>query len=143
MARNFRRQRSSHPIADLNVTNLIDLGFILLVIFMVVTPLIQNEQTLPVNLPKVTSVAQPKTKSDDKFVVVGVDASGQFYVETSAPVTLAQLQRRLREFAEEDKQPVLRIKGDMKVQYQKIAELMAEIMKAGLTRITFDTESQR
>ena len=36
MARNFRRHRVSHPIADLNVTNLIDLGFMLLIIFMIV-----------------------------------------------------------------------------------------------------------
>ena len=53
MARNFRRHRTSHPIADLNVTNLIDLGFMLLIIFMVATPLIQQEQTVPVNLPTV------------------------------------------------------------------------------------------
>ena len=141
MARNFRRQRSSHPIADLNVTNLIDLGFILLVIFMVVTPLIQNEQTLPINLPKVSAVSQQKAKSTDKFVIVGVDASGRFYVENATPITVPQLQRRLKELAERPEQPVLRIKGDRKAYFEKFAELMAEIMRAGLTRITFDTET--
>jgi len=60
MARNFRRTRSAtHPIADLNVTNLIDLGFMLLIIFMVATPLIQQEQTIPVNLPTVSKAPQP------------------------------------------------------------------------------------
>lgn len=142
MARRFRRQRATHAIADLNVTNLIDLGFILLVIFMIATPLIQNEQTLPVNLPKVSAVAQQKAKSDEQFVVVGVDASGRFYVENPTPLTLAQLERRLRELAAQEKQPVLRIKGDHKAFYGQFAELMAEVMKAGLTRITFDTQTK-
>lgn len=142
MARNFRRHRATHAIADLNVTNLIDLGFILLVVFMIATPLMQNEQTLPVNLPKTTAVPQTKADPKDKFVLVGVNAAGQFFVENPTPLTLAQLQRRLRDFAEQAPPPVLRIRGDAKVQYQKVAELIAEIMKAGITRITWDTEAQ-
>jgi biopolymer transport protein TolR len=144
MARRFHRQRSAHAIADLNVTNLIDLGFILLVIFMIATPLMQNEQTLPLDLPKVTAIPQSKADKDDKFVMVGVDASGRFYVENkSAPVTLAELQSRLRAYAQEPKPPVIRVRGDMKVMYQKVAELMAEVQKSGLTRVTFDWETDK
>lgn len=143
MARTFRRHRSAHAIADLNVTNLIDLGFILLVIFMIATPLIQNEQTLPVNLPKVTAMPQQKADKDDKFVVVGVDSNGRFYLENkSTPVPLAELQNRLRAYAQEPKPPVIRVRGDMKAVYQKVAELMAELQKAGLTRFTFDFETE-
>ncbi len=142
MARTFRRHRSAHAIADLNVTNLIDLGFILLVIFMIATPLIQNEQTVPVNLPKVTAVPQQKADRDDRFVVVGVDANGRFYVgEKSTAVPLSELQSRLRAHAGEAKPPVIRLRGDMKVHYQKVAELIAEVQKAGLTRVTFDFDS--
>jgi biopolymer transport protein ExbD len=143
MARTFRRHRSAHAIADLNVTNLIDLGFILLVIFMIATPLMQNEQTVAVNLPKVTATPQQKADKDDRFVVVGVDAAGRFYVETtSAPVDLGVLQNKLRAYAQDEKPPVIRIRGDMSVQYQKVAELMAEVQKSGLTRVTFDFETQ-
>ena len=60
MARKFRQHQRAHPIADLNVTNLIDLGFMLLVIFMIATPLIQQEQTIPVNLPTVSKAPQTK-----------------------------------------------------------------------------------
>ena len=80
MARNFRRYRGSHPIADLNVTNLIDLGFMLLVIFMVATPLMQQEQAVGVNLPSVAKSAQPKSTPDERHVAVGVDARG-YYVD--------------------------------------------------------------
>ena len=145
MARRFHRHRAAHPIADLNVTNLIDLGFILLVIFMIATPLIQNEQTLPVNLPKVSAMPQDKqANKDDKFLAVGVDAAGRFYIENkSTPLTLAELQSRLRAYAQEPKQPVVRIRGDGGARYQKVAELMAEVQKSGLTRVTFDSETDQ
>jgi hypothetical protein len=69
MARNFRRPHATQPIADLNVTNLIDLGFMLLIIFMVATPLInQQEQTTRVNLPAIAKVPQQKPDKDERFV---------------------------------------------------------------------------
>lgn len=142
MARNFRRQRSAHPIADLNVTNLIDLGFMLLVIFMIATPLIQQEQTVGVNLPTVAKTPQPKVAPDDRFVAVGVDARG-FYVENrTTPLTLAQLRTRLGAYAAEPKQPVVRIRGDASVPYQRVAELITEVQRAGLGRVTFDAKTE-
>lgn len=51
MARTFKRPRAMQPLSELNVTNLIDVAFTLLIIFMIATPLIQQEQTIPVNLP--------------------------------------------------------------------------------------------
>lgn len=142
MARNFRRNRTSHPIADLNVTNLIDLGFMLLIIFMIATPLIQQEQTVPVNLPTVAKAPQSKEESKDRFVAVGVDAKG-FYVDNGpTPLTLVQLRSRLNAYAAEAKPPVIRVRGDAKVYYQKVAELFTELQKAGLTRFTIDSRTE-
>ncbi|MEO6244330.1 MAG: biopolymer transporter ExbD [Opitutaceae bacterium] len=142
MARNFRRHRSAHPIADLNVTNLIDLGFILLVIFMIATPLIQQEQTIPVNLPTVSKAPPAKTESTDRFVAVGVDAKG-FYVDNlKVPLTLAELRVRLHTYATELKPPVIRIRGDAAVPYQRVAELFSEVQRAGLSRITIDSQAK-
>ncbi|MBI5688482.1 MAG: biopolymer transporter ExbD [Verrucomicrobia bacterium] len=141
MARNFRRQRSAHPIADLNVTNLIDLGFMLLVIFMIATPLIQQEQTVGVNLPTVAKAPQAKVKPDEKFVAVAVDTRG-FYVDNQpTPLTLAQLRSRLSALAADPKPPVIRIRGDATVPYQRVADLITEVQKAGLTRVTFDAKT--
>lgn len=138
MARNFRRYRGSHPIADLNVTNLIDLGFMLLVIFMVATPLMQQEQAVGVNLPSVAKSAQPKSQPDEKHVAVGVDARG-YYVDSPAnSLTLAQLRSRLAALAGQPKPPVIRIRGDASVPYQKVADLINEVQRAGLTRVKFD-----
>ena len=142
MARNFRRHRNAHPNADLNVTNLTDLGFMLLVIFMIATPLIQQEQTVGVNLPTVAKAPQPKVQPDDRFVAVGVDTKG-FYVENkSTPLTLAQLRSRLSAYAADTKPPIIRIRGDAEVPYQRVAELINEVHKAGLGRVTFDAKAE-
>ncbi|MFZ9745773.1 MAG: ExbD/TolR family protein [Opitutaceae bacterium] len=141
MARNFRRPRAAHAIADLNVTNLIDLGFILLVIFMIATPLIQQEQTVAVNLPSVAKAPPPKSKPDERHVAVAIDARG-FYVDNQpTPLTLAQLRTRLTALAAEPKPPVIRVRGDAAVPFQKVAEVMTELQRAGLTRITLDSKT--
>ena len=144
MARNFRRPRSTQPIADLNVTNLIDLGFILLVIFMIATPLInQQEQTTRVNLPAISRVPQPKPEKEDRFVAISVDAAGKCYVENATtPITLAALRTRLHSYATEAKPPVIRVRGDGKVAYEKVAEIFGEVERAGLTRFTIDSQAK-
>lgn len=144
MARNFRRPRQSHPIAELNVTNLIDLGFMLLIIFMIVAnPMLQKEQTIPVNLPTVSKLPEQNADPNDRFVAVGVDAQGRFYVDNkSSPVSLAGLRSQLRAYAQQAKPPVIRIQGDAHVPYQKVAELFTEVQKAGLTRFTIDEHGQ-
>jgi biopolymer transport protein ExbD len=142
MARNFRRHRASHPISDLNVTNLIDLAFILLVVFMIATPLIQQEQTIPVNLPTVSKSQQTKVDKDDRFVAVAVDAKGYYVDNRTVPVTLPELRSRLRGYAAEAKQPVIRIRGDRSIPYQRVAELFNEVQKAGLTRFTIDSQTE-
>ena len=144
MARTFRRPRSSHPIADLNVTNLIDLGFMLLIIFMIVAnPVLQKEQTIPVNLPTVSKAPQQTAEPDDRFVAVGVDARGRFYVENkNQPISMVEMRSQLRAYALQKKPPVIRIKGDSAVPYQKVAELFNEVQKAGLTRFTIDSQAE-
>jgi biopolymer transport protein ExbD len=143
MARTFRSRRSAQPIAELNVTNLIDLGFMLLIIFMVVTPLMQQEQTIPVNLPTVAKTPQSKPERDDRFVAVGVDSAGRFYIDNrNVPVTLDVLRSRLRAYAGEPKPPIIRIRGDAEVPYQKVAELFNEVERAGLVRFTIDSQAE-
>jgi biopolymer transport protein ExbD len=143
MARTFRRQRQAQPIADLNVTNLIDLGFTLLIIFMIATPLINQEQTIPVNLPQASKSPQAKTDGNTRFVAISIDAQGQYYIDEQAvPVGLADLRSRLRSYAARSNPPVIRIRGDRKVPYAKIIQLMDELQAANLLKFTFDDVAQ-
>ncbi|MDO8544057.1 MAG: biopolymer transporter ExbD [Opitutaceae bacterium] len=142
MARKFHRHRGSHPIADLNVTNLIDLGFMLLVIFMVATPLIQQEQTIPVKLPPESKSTQQKPDSKSRFHAVSIDAAGRFYLDNDkTPLSLATLKSRLRAYAADKEKPVIRIRGDDAVPYGKVIQVMDELKKLDLMSVTFDTQA--
>lgn len=140
MARNFRRHRTANPIADLNVTNLIDLGFMLLIIFMIATPLIQQEQTIQMNLPTETKRPQDKPDPDQKFQTIAIDRKGQYFYGTT-PIDFEELPARLAALARQPKPPVIRIRADWSLQFQKVVKLMDEIKKHELTKITFDTQS--
>jgi biopolymer transport protein TolR len=142
MARTFRRPRQSHPIAEMNVTNLIDLGFTLLIIFMIATPLINQEQTIPVTLPSESKSAQQKPDKSTHYVAISIDAKGNTYLdEKLTPVGTAELRSRLNLYAAETKPPVIRIRGDGHVPYEKIVALMDELKKANLLKFTFDTQT--
>lgn len=143
MARNFRRHRGIHPISELNVTNLIDLGFILLVIFMIATPLIQQEQTIPIKLPGESKSPQPKVDPDMKFHAVSIDAQGRFYLDNdTTPLTISVLKSRLSAYAKEKEKVVVRIRGDESVAFGKIMVVMDELKKLNLTSVTFDTQAK-
>ncbi|MEI6862385.1 MAG: biopolymer transporter ExbD [Verrucomicrobiota bacterium] len=143
MARNFRRPRSAQPIAELNVTNLIDLGFMLLIIFMIATPLInQNEQSMQVNLPVVDKLPQAQPDPNQIFENLTVKADGSISLG-SRMLTLAQLSRELAMLAAQPKPPVIRLRGEATTPWQKMAQIWAELEKNKLHSISVDTQTSR
>lgn len=140
MARIFRRQRTLHPVAELNVTNMVDLGFTLLLIFMMTASITSDEQTIPLNLPGESKKPQQPPKDD--FQTISIDQNSKLYVG-SKQVTFAELGKALDEFAARSKPPVIRLRGDMTLQYQQIVKIMDELMKRNLTRISLDTETAK
>jgi biopolymer transport protein ExbD len=142
MARTFRRKHATHPIAELNVTNLIDLGFMLLIIFMVAASVIKNEQTIPVNLPVESKSPQEKPDKDIRFVAIAVDAKGNFFLDGKpTPLTVPELRTRLRAYATEAKPPIMRVRGDGDVSYKRIVQLTDELKRANLLKFTLDTQT--
>ena len=141
MARIFRRPRHLHPVAELNVTNMVDLGFTLLIIFMIATPLIQQEQTIPVNLPGESKRVQTPPPPDTEFQTISIDRVGNIYFGASR-VSFTELSSKLSGLAAKSKPPVIRIRADLTLQWQQVVRLMDEIKKHNLTKITFDTESK-
>ncbi|MBL9214531.1 MAG: biopolymer transporter ExbD [Opitutaceae bacterium] len=141
MARIFRRPRHLHPVAELNVTNMVDLGFTLLIIFMISTPLIQQEQTIPINLPGEAKKPQAKNPPDTEYQVVSIDRAGNFYFGNRR-VTFTELSSNLAALAAKPKQPVIRLRADLTLQWQQVVRVMDEVKKHNLTRITIDTEAK-
>lgn len=139
MARNFRRQRQSAPISELNVTNLIDLGFTLLIVFMIATPLINQEQTIPVDLPVESRSDQPKPDPDTRFETITIRSDGQVSLGTEI-LPMDELADALDVYAQQDEPPVFRIRMDANSTAQQFITVMDALKTKRLSKITFDTQ---
>ena len=111
-------QDGNEPYDEINVTPMLDLAYVLLVIFIIMTT--ASVQGIKVDLPKASntpSLAKPTTKA------ITVRADGQVFLDTY-PVTLAELEQRLTQFKAVTPEFPVVIKGDSTVQYQKVIEVL-------------------
>lgn len=118
------------PYDDINITPMLDLAFVLLVIFIIMTT--ASVQGIKVNLPKASSAQS--LESNTKAITI--DDAGQVYYE-AFPVSMPELEDRLRnQQAQTPDFPVV-VKGDGQVQYAKVVEVLdllrrLDIIKFGL-----------
>ncbi|GBL45119.1 biopolymer transport protein ExbD/TolR [Sulfuriferula multivorans] len=127
-------REDNEPYDDINITPMLDLAYVLLVIFIIMTT--ATVQGIKVNLPKASatpSLAKPKTKA------VTIDANGQIYLDTY-PVTLAELESRLRSFKAITPDLPVVIKGDSKIQYEKVIEVMDLCGRLDITQLGLVTQ---
>lgn len=139
MARSFSRNNRLNVLNELNVTPMLDLCFVLLIIFMIATPVL--EQTTAVNLPKAEKGAGKATDPRLQFRVVTIDGKGGLTIG-QRPVTSAQLEAEFAAIAAlpEADQPTVRIRGDGTLAYQKIMDVLSAAKAKGLTKAGLDTE---
>jgi biopolymer transport protein TolR len=128
------QQDDRRPMADINVTPLVDVMLVLLVIFMVTAPMMQ--QGVQVNLPKANTKAMTP---QDEAVVVSVDKSGKVFINKDE-IPAADLRNRLTAmFATREKKEVF-LKADAGVPYGEVVKAMADIKGAGIERLGMVTE---
>ena len=132
----------NEPYDDINITPMLDLAYVLLIIFIIMTT--ASVQGITVNLPQASaapSLAKPKTKA------VTITAEGQIYLDTY-PVTIAELEAALvrggRDMlgqlkAADPELPVV-VKGDAAVQYQKVMEVLDMIGRLQITQLGLVTQ---
>ena len=136
MARDFKQTKKLDSISDLNVTPLIDLAFALLIIFMITTPVI--EQYNRIDLPNQSiDGPQPKKQPEDKTVTI--DANGA-YQWGGDDVTKDRLEALLDEISKAPllDQPVVHIRGDKNLPYQKIIDVVDMLKSRNLTKLSLD-----
>ena len=141
MARSFSRPNRLHVISELNVTPMLDLCFVLLIIFMIATPVL--EQTTAVNLPKAEKGAGKTPDTKVQYRIVSIDRNGAYAIGARA-VTFAQLEAEFAIIAAlpEADQALVRIRGDGQMTYQKIIDVLSAANAKGLTKAAIDTETR-
>ena len=121
------------PLADINVTPLVDVMLVLLIIFMVTAPLLSYQ--IQIDLPQASrNVEQPK--DPPKPIRLRIDVGGQLFWD-NAPIPRSALRPSLLVEASRDPQPMLELETATEAEYQVLADVLATAKNAGMEKIGF------
>ena len=127
-------REDNEPYDDINITPMLDLAYVLLVIFIIMTT--ASVQGIVVNLPKASAtpnLAKPQTKA------ITIAADGNIYLDTY-PVTLAELETRLRSYKAVNPALPVVVKGDSAVQYEKVIQVLDLLGRLEITHLGLVTQ---
>ncbi len=130
----MQAQSEDKPYDDINITPMLDLAYVLLVIFILMTT--ASVQGVKVNLPKASnapSLAKPKTKA------ITVNSQGKIFLDT-VPVSLEELEQRLTQLKTQNADFPVVIKGDSQTQYQSIMDVLDVLGRENLTQVGLATK---
>jgi biopolymer transport protein ExbD len=128
-------QEENEAYDEINVTPMLDLAYVLLVVFILMTT--AAVQGITVNLPKASdtpSLAKPQTKA------ITITQDGSIFLDTY-PVTMQQLESSLMQYKAVNPALPVVIKGDAAVQYVKIVDVLALLGKLDITQIGLVTQN--
>ena len=128
----FNEGGSAQPMAEINTTPLVDVMLVLLVIFIITAPLLN--QAVPVDLPKVSAT---QVEQKPQVVQLALDGNSQVFINGEA-VSGEALATRLQGLAGPEVE--LHLRADRGTRYEKVAEVMATAQRVGIAKIAFVTE---
>ncbi|WP_295918402.1 biopolymer transporter ExbD [uncultured Xanthomonas sp.] len=117
------------PYDDINITPMLDLAYVLLVIFIIMTT--AAVQGIKVDLPKASAakpLSEPKTK------VIAIDNNGQISLD-AVPVSMSELEQQLRNALASDAELPVILRGDRGVQYEKVMAVLDLCSRLGIASI--------
>lgn len=127
-------QSDNEPYDDINITPMLDLAYVLLVIFIIMTT--ASVQGIMVNLPKASntpSLAKPQTRA------ITITAEGALYLDTY-PVTLEQLESMLAQYKAVNPDLPVVVKADASIQYERVVEVLELVGRLEITQLGLVTQ---
>jgi biopolymer transport protein TolR len=122
------------PMAEINVTPMVDVMLVLLIIFMVTAPLLTT--AVNVDLPKTAAAPTPQ---DDKPLTVAVNSQGQIFLQDTE-VQLADLTAKLQAIVQNNTDKKIFVRGDKGNSYGRMLEVMGTIYQGGFTKVALLTD---
>jgi biopolymer transport protein ExbD len=130
----FNNNEHQTPMADINVTPMVDVMLVLVVIFIITAPLFTHAVKL--DLPSAQSAPAPEKP---ETISVSINGEGKIFWG-STPIQQQDLAARLAMEAKKNPQPELHLRADKSTRYEVIAQVMAMAQNNGLTKMGFVTD---
>ena len=139
--RRFSQRSALVTLSEINITPLLDLAFVLLIIFVITTPLI--EKSLPLRLPKVEGGPNPRVDAHDiRTVEIGALGLGELRLN-GKPMLLGPLIQKLADDFQSNTNLVVAIRADENGRNKDTYAVIDALRKQGLTRMDLKTEPPR
>ena len=124
------------PMAEINVTPLVDVMLVLLIIFMITTPLMNHK--VKVALPEATLVKKDEKKQQIPPITISVTETGELFLNDE-PTTKQAIESRLSVEAQKVPQPPLQIRGDKTTAYHLVSDVVKIAQAQGMAKVGFIT----
>jgi biopolymer transport protein TolR len=135
------KHRGESVVSDINVTPMADVMLVLLIIFMITTPLLQ--QGVTVNLPKAKNALDAPAADEKDAIVVAINRDGRLFLQKN-PVEESMLVDTLtRRFATGELNRTMFLKADTAVVYGRVVQIVNQCRDAGVERIGLMAEKEK
>ena len=130
----FNDNQHQAPMADINVTPMVDVMLVLLVIFIITAPLFTH--AIKLELPNAQSQAAPEKP---ETITLAINAEGKLFWNNAA-ITREELSQRIATASQKQPQPELQLRADKSTRYEVIAQVMSAAQNGGMNKIGFVTD---
>ena len=135
--RRFSQRNSLVTLSEINITPLLDLAFVLLVIFIITTPMLEG--SLDMNLPIQSTKPDLRPPKAEDIRTVEIDRAGNFRLQ-KRPLSLDQVEAQLVADFRANPNLIIRVRGDKDGKLDHAMQLLDRCTRRGMTQVSFSTE---
>ena len=136
MAFQFHRSRKE-PMSEINVTPFVDVMLVLLIVFMITAPLLQTG--VDIELPKVDT---PNIPDKDDPLIITINKKNEIFI-SEKKIDFSTLQVKLKEIKKTNPKIKSYIRADKEVTYDKLMQVMKQIIDGGIANVSLITEPKK
>ena len=133
----YKKQTAPPPVADINVTPMVDVMLVMLIIFMVITPMLSKGVSVDMVKTKNPIPMQAADKSD--AIVIAVSRDGKVYLGSNQTVA-ADLPPKIKDLLTNRLDKTVFVKADQRARYEKVVEVVDNLRAAGVDQLGLLTE---
>jgi biopolymer transport protein ExbD/biopolymer transport protein TolR len=135
----MKKKKAPPPVSDINVTPMVDVMLVLLIIFMVITPMLSKGT--PVDMYKARNPIAMQDADKEDAVIVAVTRNGDvFLAPGNIKTTSDQLPQKVRDLMEKRANKTVYIKADSRARYEKVEDVVDNLRAAGIDELGLLTE---